>query len=236
MTESKTFEASKPQSPSASATTPETPQTEVWRGTFGREYTDRNTFEIDALDSLYRNNYGITRTQINRDFVGCFAKDGSFLEVGCNTGNQLLLLQRMGYTNLSGVELQSYALEIARSRTRNISLEQGSALALPYDDASFDVVFTSGVLIHIAPEDIPRAMSEIHRVARSFIWGLEYFAPNVTEVNYRQHNGLLWKMNYAQRYLDQFDDLELIREKHIPYLEGDNVDTVFLLHKKNRPT
>jgi pseudaminic acid biosynthesis-associated methylase len=227
MTESKIFEAK-----SQSA---ETPQSEVWRGEFGKEYSDRNTFEIDALDSLYRNNYGITRTQINQDFLGGIAKDASFLEVGCNTGNQLLLLQRMGYTNLSGVELQPYALEMAGSRTRNISLEQGSALALPYGNASFDVVFTSGVLIHIAPEDIPRAMIEIHRVAKSFIWGLEYYAPNVTEVNYRQHNRLLWKMNYAQHYMDQFHDLELVREKHISYLEGENVDTVFLLHKKIRP-
>ncbi len=223
-TESKAFEARESQSP---ALITETPQTAVWSGEFGREYTDRNTFEIDALDSLYRNNYGITRTQINQDFLGGIAHDASFLEVGCNTGNQLLLLQRMGYTNLSGVELQPYALEIARTRTRNISMAQGSALALPYDDASFDVVFTSGVLIHIAPEDIPRAVSEIHRVSKRFIWGLEYYAPNVTEVNYRQHDGLLWKMNYAQRYLDQFDDLELVREKHIPYLEGDNIDTVF---------
>ena len=85
----------------------------------------------------------------------------------------------MEYTNLSGIELQPYALEIARSRTRNISLAQGSALSIPYGDASFDVVFTSGVLIHIAPEDLPRAMDEIHRCARTFIWGMEYYAPSV---------------------------------------------------------
>jgi hypothetical protein len=51
-------------------------------------------------------------------------------------------------------------------------------------------------------------------------------------VNYRSHDKLLWKMNYAQLYLDQFKDLELVREQHIPYLEGSNIDTVFLLKKK----
>src|SRR5271169_1368975 len=125
----------------------ETAQTEVWKGGFGRDYTDRNTFGVDALDSLYRENYGLTRTQINQDFLHGISKDASFLEVGCNAGNQLLLLQRMGYTNLSGVELQPYALEIARSRTQKVSLAQGSVLAIPHQDASFDVVFTSGVLI-----------------------------------------------------------------------------------------
>jgi len=212
----------------------ETAQTEVWRGGFGRDYTDRNTLDVDALDELYRRNYGLTRTQINQDFLGAISKDASFLEVGCNTGNQLLLLQRMGYTNLSGLELQPYALEIARVRTRNISLAQGSALAIPHADASFELVFTAGVLIHIAPEDLPRAMDEIHRCARSYIWGLEYYAPDVTEVNYRNHSKLLWKMDYAGRYLQRFDDLDLVREQHFPYIEGSNVDTVFLLRKKQR--
>jgi pseudaminic acid biosynthesis-associated methylase len=212
----------------------DTVQTEVWRGEFGRDYTDRNTLDVDELDALYRKNYGLTRTQINQDFLSGISKDASFLEVGCNTGNQLLLLQCMGHTNLSGLELQPYALKIARSRTRNVSLEQGSALAIPHADASFDLVFTAGVLIHIAPEDLPRAMDEIHRCARSYIWGLEYYAPDVTEVNYRNHSKLLWKMDYARRYLERFEDLELVREQRIPYIEGSNVDTIFLLRKKQQ--
>jgi pseudaminic acid biosynthesis-associated methylase len=214
----------------------ETAQTEVWKGEFGREYTDRNTLDVDALDALYRKNFGITRTAINQESLGGISKHASFLEVGCNTGNQLQLLQRMGYSNLSGVELQPYAFEIARSRLPDIALQQGSALAIPHGDDLFDVVFTSGVLIHIAPEDLPGAMDEIHRCARTFIWGMEYYAPNVTEVNYRSHTGLLWKMDYARCYLERFKDLELVRERHVPYLEGSNVDTVFLLKKKQQAT
>jgi pseudaminic acid biosynthesis-associated methylase len=210
----------------------ETPQTDAWKGDFGREYTDRNTFEVEDLDSLYRKNYGLTRRQINQAFLRDLPQDAKFLEVGCNTGNQLLLLQQMGYSKLSGIEVQPYALGIARSRTQGISLMQGSALALPYEDEGFDVVFTSGVLIHIAPADLPRAMDEIHRCARTYVWGMEYYAPGVTEVNYRSHEGLLWKMDYAQRYLERYRDLELVREQRIPYLENSNVDTVFLLRKK----
>ncbi len=217
--------------PSPSKAT-ETAQTEVWKGEFGRDYTDRNTFDVAALDDLYRKNYGLTRTQINQVFLRAVPKDASFLEVGCNTGNQLLLLRQMGFTNLSGVELQPYALEIARSRVENASLQQGSALALPFADAAFDIVFTSGVLIHISPGDLPRAMDEIHRCARTYIWGMEYYAPSETEVSYRSRHGLLWKMDYARRYLDRSADLELVREQHIPYLENANVDTIFLLRKK----
>jgi pseudaminic acid biosynthesis-associated methylase len=210
----------------------ETDQTVVWKGDFGRAYTDRNTFDTETLDRLTQKNYGITKTEINKIFLEGIASDASLLEVGCNAGNQLLLLRQMGYTNLAGVELQPYAFEVARQRLPGVELKLGSALNLPHPDNSFDVVFTSGVLIHIAPPDLPRAMDEIYRCAKTYIWGMEYYCPDVTEVSYRGHNELLWKMDYAQRYLERFPGLELVRERRLPYLENANVDTVFLLRKK----
>ncbi len=174
----------------------------------------------------------MTRSEINEAFLRGIAKDASFLEVGCNTGNQLLVLQEMGWSNLSGIELQPYAFEIARSRMPNASIQLGSALALPYKDSSFEVVFTSGVLIHIAPQDLPRAMDEIYRTSKKYIWGFEYYSPQTEEVPYRSHSGLLWKTDFARHYLDRFENLELVQEQHLPYLENANVDTVFLLRRK----
>lgn len=217
-----------------SSAAPQTVQSAVWKGQFGRDYTDRNTCDPEALDGLYVKNYGISRREINQAFLQAIPKTASFLEVGCNTGNQLLLLDAMGYSNLSGVELQRYAVALAQERLPQVPLSLGSALSLPYEDASFDVVFTSGVLIHISPDDLPRALDEIHRCSRAFIWGLEYFSSEAVEVRYRDQSGLLWKMDYARRYLEQFSDLELVREQRLPYLHGENQDTVFLLRKKRR--
>ncbi len=217
---------------SPSPAEPETAQSATWKSDFGREYTDRNTLDPERLDDLCRKNYGIARTEINEESLRDIPKSASFLEVGCNAGNQLLLLQRMGYSNLSGVELQAYALEIAQRRLPGVSLKRGSALVLPHETSSFDVVFTSGVLMHISPDDLPRALDEIHRCSRGYIWGMEYYAPSVAEIHYRNHRGLLWKMDYARRYLDRFPDLELVRERRLPYLENANVDSVFLLRKK----
>jgi len=208
-----------------------TVQAQVWAGEFGRAYTDRNTLDVEDLNALWSANYGITRREINQVFLQDIRKNASFLEVGCNVGNQLLQLQELGYGNLSAVEIQSYAVEIAKSRVSKVAIRQGSALALPYGNDSFDVVFTSGVLIHVAPEDLPRAMEEIHRCAKTYIWGAEYYAPDVTQVNYRGHEKLLWKMDYARRYLECFKDLELVRERHLTYLENPNIDSVFLLRK-----
>ena len=209
----------------------QTAQTRVWQGEFGRAYTDRNTLEMAELDALWSRNYGVSRSAINQIFLEGIPRSASFLEVGCNVGNQLLLLQAQGYTQLTGIELQSYALAGARSRLKNVALQQGSALALPFEDEAFDVVFTSGVLIHIAPDDLPQAMSEIHRCARHYIWGAEYFSQELTAVNYRGNDDLLWKMDYARKYLTLFPDLDLVKERRLQYLENDNVDTVFLLKK-----
>jgi ubiquinone/menaquinone biosynthesis C-methylase UbiE len=108
----------------------------------------------------------------------------------------------------------------------------GSAFGLPYRDASFELVFTSGVLIHIAPADIEAALREIHRCARRFIWGYEYFAERYTAVEYRGNDDLLWKTDFAKLYLDAFADLRLVREERLTYRTGDLVDTMFLLEKR----
>src|SRR2546423_782821 len=75
----------------------ETAQTRVWQGEFGRAYTDRNTLETTQLDSLWTRNYGVSRSAINGTFLEGIPRSARFLEVGCNVGNQLLLLQSQGY-------------------------------------------------------------------------------------------------------------------------------------------
>lgn len=208
-----------------------TPQLDAWSGEFGREYTLRNCSTPEQVDALWQTNYGITRTELNRRFLNDVAADARILEVGCNIGNQLLLLQGLGYSNLHGVEVQSFALEIARSRMKNTNLVQASAFALPYKDKYFDLVFTSGVLIHISPKDLPVALDEIHRCAKTYICGSEYYAPSLTEVDYRGHRELLWKMDYAQQYLARFGDLELVLEQRLPYQNSKNEDSMFLLRR-----
>jgi ubiquinone/menaquinone biosynthesis C-methylase UbiE len=134
----------------------ETPQISEWTGSFGREYTDRNPQDAVELDALYRGNYGVTRTELNQRFLQTIPSGARILEVGCNIGNQLVLLQQMGYVNLHGIEIQSYALEKARQQLPSAVFTEASAFAIPFPDEYFDLVFTSGVLIHIAPQICPR--------------------------------------------------------------------------------
>jgi len=212
--------------------TQRTEQICTWTGDFGREYTDRNAYSPSELDALYQQNYGVTRSEVNETFLKDIPRDARILEVGCNTGTQLLALQRMGFSNLHGIEIQSYALERARQRLPQAELIEASVFAIPYRDRHFDLVFTSGVLIHIAPGDLPKALAEIHRSTRKWIWGFEYYAAETTEVPYRGRTALLWKTDFARAYLRQFDDLGLVREERFRYPDN-NMDTAFLL-RSNR--
>ncbi|MBA7676739.1 hypothetical protein ES703_84983 [subsurface metagenome] len=205
-----------------------------WIGEFGNDYTNRNAHTLDDWKILYKNNYGATRTELNDLFVGDMNRNIRVLEVGSNIGIQLMLLQKMGFKNLYGIEINNYAVECSKANTRGINIIQGSAFDIPFKDSYFDLVFTSGLLIHIAPSDIQEVLKEIYRCSNKYIWGFEYYADTYTEVKYRGHDNLLWKTNFANLYLDLFDDIKIVKEKRIKYQENDNVDVMFLLDKQDK--
>jgi pseudaminic acid biosynthesis-associated methylase len=212
----------------------ETAQIQEWRGSFGQEYSQRNNFSSAELDALYESKYGIKRSELNRRFLENVPRDASILEVGSNLGNQLLAVQKLGFTKLNGVEVQAEILKQAKLRLPSVTFVEGSALEIPYPTGNFDLIFTSSLLIHIAPSDLVRAINEIHRCSKTWIWGLEYYAPQMTEVPYRGHSNLLWKTDYTKLYLQTFPDLELVREERLPYVKDSNIDTMFLLRKTQK--
>ena len=70
-------------------------QEDIWSNDFGKEYTDRNTFTPEEVDGLYIENFGVSRTQLNNEFLDNLELNRIF-EVGCNVGNQLNILKKMG--------------------------------------------------------------------------------------------------------------------------------------------
>jgi pseudaminic acid biosynthesis-associated methylase len=211
-------------------------QENFWSGEFGKNYTDRNTRYNEELNKIYQTWYGTPRTKMNEEFLGSLPKDTRILEVGCNTGMQLANLKDMGFSSLYGIELQDYAVQKAKEYTQGINIIQGSAFDIPFKDQFFDLVFTSGVLIHIAPENLPKVFSEMYRCTRKYIWGFEYYAEKTTSINYRGNEGFLWKANYGKLFREQFTDMALVKEAQYPYIteaEKGNVDFMYLLNKKN---
>jgi ubiquinone/menaquinone biosynthesis C-methylase UbiE len=99
--------------------------------------------------------------ELEAGFVRRFGAGLDVLEVGCGTGLVLERIQAFART-ARGVDLSPGMLEHARRR--GLDVREGSATALPFDDASFDVACSFKVLAHV-PE-VERALAEMLRVTR----------------------------------------------------------------------
>jgi pseudaminic acid biosynthesis-associated methylase len=168
---------------------------------------------------------------MNLEFIGYFNRDIKILEVGTNSGNQIALLQKMGFKNLYGIEINEHAVELARKRLQGINIIQGSAFDIPFKDDFFDIVFTAGVLIHISNDEVNKVISEMYRCSKNFIWGFEYFSNDAKEVSYRGNNNLLWKADFSGIFRKSFPNLKLLKETKYKYLDNDNIDAMYLLEK-----
>ncbi len=206
-------------------------QTEALFGEFGQAYPQRNCISMSDAQSYYLNNFGISRREMNLDFLGDMDRSLGILEVGSNVCLELQLLQEMGFENLYGIELQAGAVDLAQKRTSGINVIQGTAFDIPFKDDYFDVVFTSGVLIHIHPENHPSIMEEMYRCSKQYIWGFEYYAENTVEIQYRGNDTLMWKGDYSSLFQKQCAGLRLVKKKMYSYLNGKNVDCMYLLEK-----
>ena len=100
------------------------------------------------------------------DFNGFRGRE--LLEVGCGIGTDLLRFARGG-ARVTGVDLSQTAIDLAR---RNFELHGVTAVdlrvangeALPFADASYDVVYGHGVIQYTANPE--RLIAECHRVLR----------------------------------------------------------------------
>ncbi len=210
----------------------DTKQHRLWKGVFGGAYVGRNHLTPKQLDRDYLKTYGTTRSVMNREFLRGVPKDARILEVGANVGNILLSLCSLGYRNLFGVELNPRVVEFAHKRAPNLGIIAGDVLDIPFKDDFFDLVFTSGVLIHIAPENRKCAMREICRVSRKYVWGFEYFSDRSQEIPYRGKRNVLWKADFPSLFLSAAPSLRLVKRELYDYkTQAGNRDVMFLLKK-----
>jgi ubiquinone/menaquinone biosynthesis C-methylase UbiE len=87
------------------------------------------------------------------------------LEIGTGAATDFINFARAG-ADLTGVDLTAAAVDLAQTRLGNEGLQarvlRADAENLPFDDQTFDVVYSWGVLHHTP--DTERAIQEVHRV------------------------------------------------------------------------
>jgi len=140
-----------------------------WAGEFGDKYIDRN-------QELSNFQYGDTdRLTITKSFFDKIPRDASILEIGCNIGSIIRILESMGFTDVTGIDINEKAIKIiSKAHPQYKFIHTSIENYEPH--RTFDMVYTSGVLIHMTPEQLPRVVEKMERLSRKWIFGFEYYA------------------------------------------------------------
>lgn len=132
----------------------------------GTQFTDIEWGSKEFFEEVERFRY--EAQPFMRELVGFERYRGKkLLEVGCGLGTDLLQFARGGAI-VTGVDLSSTSIDLVRKRFALYGLpvdaQPADAENLPFAEASFDVVYSFGVLHHTP--NTQRAIDEVYRVLK----------------------------------------------------------------------
>lgn len=124
-------------------------------------------------------NYNEEMAKFIRDLATSL-RSQNVLEVGCNSGNDLKLFSKD--FDVSGIDPNEFAIGKAGQDLSHFKFKIGSITELPFEDSSFDFVFTRHVLNYIDNSDMEKSVNEIFRVSRKYILNVEFFSENESQI------------------------------------------------------
>jgi len=124
--------------------------------------------EKERWDKFWKiGNVGVTpaRRQMFKRFKAIpLPEKARILDVGCGSGTWAYFWKDFGY-NVIGLDISSKSLEITWGK--GVVAIKGDAKRLPFNDGTFDLVYSDGLLEHfVDPKPI---LEEIFRVSRKYI-------------------------------------------------------------------
>jgi pseudaminic acid biosynthesis-associated methylase len=176
-----------------------TEQESFWAGNFGDEYSRRNV--------------GITGPANKIIFFSNVLKHtgplASAIEFGANIGLMLKALrQLLPSVELAAIEINPTATE-QLAQISDLVVHQSSILDYT-PKRTYDLAYTRGVLIHIAPDRLNDVYDRLYQSSRKYILIAEYYNPVPVEVEYRGHTGKMFKRDFAGEMMDRYSDLALV--------------------------
>lgn len=177
-----------------------TKQEEFWSGEFGDDYIQRNI----SAQLLASNIHFFSKILDGTD------KIESVLEMGSNVGMNLKALRHLlPAAELAGVEINRKAYEELVSQEGIIGYHSS---IFDFDiDCPRDFVLIKGVLIHINPDELQSVYQKLYDASSKYICIAEYYNPTPVELNYRGHEGKLFKRDFAGEVMQKFPDLKLVK-------------------------
>lgn len=170
-----------------------TDQENFWAGEFGREYVKRN--ESDAL--LF------SKVALWSRMLRAAGGVSTVRELGCNIGLNLRAIKTLQpQLTVSGVEINEQTAKIAADMGIG-EITHGTILE-PHTDVMVDLTFTSGVLIHINPDDLAAVYANLVEGSKRYVLVAEYYNRSPVAIPYRGHEDRLFKRDFAGELIDLY--------------------------------
>jgi ubiquinone/menaquinone biosynthesis C-methylase UbiE len=166
---------------------------------FGPEQQRLTPQQLAMLDQFHT--MGLAATEALAKLSGITA-DMSLLDVGSGVGGPARFLAATFGCRVTGIDLSEPFVEAARYLTARtgqgdkVAFQVGSALALPFDDGSFDTVLLQHVAMNIA--DRAQLYREIRRVLKQ---GGRFATFDVVAVTAEPHYPVPWARTPATSFL-----------------------------------
>ena len=165
---------------------------------FGKQFLERNS-TFGKINNLNKLSIGINVDEPYHEFFGELSRDITILEIGCNIGVKLEILKKMGFKNLTGIDINPNAIKEAKKKNPHIKFIESSINELSID-SKYDLVFTSVVLIHQNLEILNLIIEKIIKISRKYIFGYEYFSEKLEEIEINCGNKIfqnyLWRLDH----------------------------------------
>lgn len=184
-------------------------QEQFWQGEFGTDYCKRNHDKFILAANLRLWSKIVERTN-GIKWV---------LELGSNVGLNLQALSLLKPdTRFTAVEINKKACQILSDAKFMRDHLANSVRNLPIidfintEDSSeeYDLVFTSGVLIHQNPDDLPKIYDFMGKASQRYVVINEYYNPTPVTIEYRGHSDKLFKRDFAGEFLQANPNYRLV--------------------------
>lgn len=169
-----------------------TEQIAFWEGDFGNAYTVRNAIKSADRAPFFARVLSHT-LGVNR-----------ICELGANKGHNLAAIHELSDNfSLTGVEINEKACLEMRKHPFIEGIHASIQDFTPAPETKYDLVFTCGVLIHVAPADLSGVFKKMFELSNRYILINEYYNPTPVELEYRGNTGKLFKRDFGGEFWNQ---------------------------------
>lgn len=170
-------------------------QQKFWQNEYAEEYIKKNS-EFDLHTGIKGWSTILNRT----------SNISSVLECGCNIGRNINFLNHvLPNASKSIIEISPKAYDIVTNQYKIEKSFNGPILDSKFEKNTFDLTFTTGVLIHIHPDDLVQNMAKLFEYSNIYIVIGEYFNKTPMMLEYQGQLNKLFKCDFGKLFLENFN-------------------------------